>query len=163
MHAEGLVDISGELAGLGLLTDFVENRGFVVRLVQEGSAAAECGRVAHGDVLTEFNSVSIQPLAHLPAVRKHGVRPDCKFAFLRLLKDDGLYVECAIERGGPAAAMRETVQVNRQSIESKAIIHKETLPGNGIPTSFTDVSIGRLLRSGFSEHTNGERSCMRLL
>jgi hypothetical protein len=95
----GLVDVATELHELGVLLEWCDNKkGFVVRLVREGSAAAQCGRVKRGDVATEYNSVAIQSVQGSPAVRSHGVRPG-KFAFLRLRKEDSSYVECAIERG----------------------------------------------------------------
>ncbi len=106
-----MVDISQELEELGLQIEYITLRtrsaaqldGFVVRLVKDGSAAAQCGRVQQGDIVVEYNSVALQPLQGVrPAVRKHGVRPG-KFAFLRLLKENGSYVECAIERSDLSA------------------------------------------------------------
>lgn len=92
-----LVDISRELDSLGLELE-PEPRGFAVRLVRKGSAAEHCGQVRRGDVLTEYNSVTVQiSVQGAPVVRRHGVR-NGKFVFLRVVKDDGSFVECAVER-----------------------------------------------------------------
>jgi len=136
MHRDGLVDISAELDSLGLYLEYDEPAGFIVCVVVEGSAAAQCGRVKPGDVATEYNSVSIQPLQLVPAVRKHGVRPG-KFAFLRVRKEDGSFVECAIERSdsAPAPPLSQTQSTVKQSIESKTSAHAASLlkAHNSIP------------------------------
>ena len=123
MSGAALVDISQELEELGLQIEYITLRtrsapqlnGFVVRLVNDGSAAAQCGRVQQGDIVVEYNSVSLQPLQGRPAVRKHGVRPG-KFAFLRLLKENGGYVECAIERSDLSApVISENLDIGTKS------------------------------------------------
>ena len=90
-----LVDITHDLATLGLILEYDDRGVFVVQSVDAGSPA-EKARVVAGDVVTEFNSVALQPVQRAPAVRKHGIRHG-KYAFLRIAKDDAC-VECALER-----------------------------------------------------------------
>ena len=90
-----LVDITHDLATLGLILEYDERGFFVVQSVDAGSPA-ENARVVAGDVVTEFNSVALQPVQRAPAVRKHGIRHG-QYAFLRIAKDDAC-VECALER-----------------------------------------------------------------
>lgn len=96
-----VVDISRELDSLGLVLD-PGPAGFVVRLVRAGSSAEQCGQVQRGDRVTQYNSVIVQLEQGAPVVHRHGVR-NGKFVFLRVEKDDGTFVECAIERV-PAAS-----------------------------------------------------------
>ena len=129
----GLVDVATELVELGVLLEWCDNnKGFVVRLVREGSAAAQCGRVKRGDVATEYNSVAIQAVKGSPAVRNHGVRTG-KFAFLRLRKEDSSYVECAIERGNPTVLAQTRLKTGG-SADVASNLH--VLPnGNGLHTN----------------------------
>lgn len=138
----GLVDIVAELDTLGLELEYDEPAGFIVCCVQDGSAAAQCGRVNLGDVATEFNSVAIQRLQRAPAVRKHGIRPG-KFAFLRVRKADGSFVECAIERSNSTPAQLVSQHTAKQFIESKASAQ------SGMP-------IAKLLPNGIEKDMKGE-------
>jgi len=93
---QDLADIKGDLAALGLVLEHGP-AGFAVQLVQNGSAADQCGQVQRGDIVAEYNSVAVQLVGGAPAVRPHGIRSG-KFVFLRVRKNDGTFVECAIER-----------------------------------------------------------------
>ena len=96
-----VVDISRELDSLGLVLE-PGPAGFVVRLVRAGSSAEHSGQVQRGDRVTQYNSVSVQLAQGAPVVHRHGVR-NGKFVFLRVEKDDGTFVECAIERDPTAS------------------------------------------------------------
>jgi len=140
MHVDaGLIDIAAALDKLGVLVEWCDaRRGFVVRLVREGSAAAQCGRVKRGDAVTEYNSVAIQAVEGSPAVRSHGVRPG-KFAFLRLHREDLTYVECAIERDDRAVPAQTQSQAGgaaepRASVAHASIAHL-LANGTGVPAN----------------------------
>ena len=103
----GLVDISLDLDAVGLQLEYDEHEGFVVHHIKDKSPATRCvrGRVEQGDVVTEYNSVPLQPLPPMlrPAVRKHAVRPEHhNFVFLRALTTKGNFIECILERTEPS-------------------------------------------------------------